>query len=146
MICDLGSSRFVTALAHPLSCVTVLREAAFAEDAGSGRLAELGRLFGMMADEDLVECDDEVFPGLCEADHGAQSCFQIFDRLMEGVTDWAVIESFKVETIVANNIRNQIRDQRPTFVVGVPEPVFGNSEPVPAGFAWRTCCGVRSSQ
>jgi hypothetical protein len=109
IICDLGSSRFVAALARPLSYVTVLRAAAFAED-------------------------DEVFPGLCEADDGADGCFQICDRLMEGVTDRAVIESFKVETIVAINIRNQIRDQRPTFVVGIPEPaVVRRNEPVPPG-------------
>jgi hypothetical protein len=86
------------------------------------------------ADEDLVDCDDEVFPGLCQADDGAQGCFQIFDSLMEGVTDRAVIESFKVETIVAINFRDQIRAGRPTFVVGVPEPaVFRNSGAVPAG-------------
>jgi hypothetical protein len=58
--------------------------------------AKLGRLFGMMAAEDLVECDDEVFPGLCQVDDRAQGCFQIFDSLMEGVTDQAVIESSRL--------------------------------------------------
>jgi hypothetical protein len=81
--CCLGSSRFVAVLAHPLSGVTVLREAAFAEDAEPGSLAELGRLFGMMAAEDLVECDDEVLSGLCEADDGVDGFFRVFDSLMQ---------------------------------------------------------------
>jgi hypothetical protein len=159
-----------------------INRAAFTEDAGPGRLAELGRMFGMMADEHLQECDDEVLPGLCEPVGAAGSHFHCvrssfaegmqpgtriaegftavygaaqngrksivpfllgcegrgfdgpvsgddgtplymawllpdFDSLKEVATDQAAIQSFKVETIVVINIRNQNRDRSPTFAV-----------------------------
>jgi hypothetical protein len=95
MTCDLGPSRFVAALAQRLSCVTALRES-FAEDAGPGHLAELERLFGMMAELNLLECDD-AFPGSVKSGVGAPACLQIFHDLLEDARHEAVIE---VQTIV----------------------------------------------
>jgi hypothetical protein len=63
-------------------------------------LAELERLFGMLAELNMLECDD-AFPGSVESGAGAPACFQIFHALLEDAGHEAVIE---VQTVVTKTL------------------------------------------
>lgn len=131
VICDLGSSCFVDALAQPLSRVTALREAVTAESAtGLGRFTELSELFRMMNTHDMVEWDGYAFDDLFTP-RDAHDCFEIFHEMFKDVSHEDVLGAFSFRSTIGVNRRSKSKISEQTFVVAVPDPPAGSEVAVP---------------
>jgi hypothetical protein len=123
LICNLGASCFIDALAQPLSCLTVLRESAIAGDPQLGGFAELGPLFDLMRQYEMVEWDGDAFEDRFGVRRDAQDCFELFRDLFQKVTLPDVLGSFTIRSRVTINRRVLPSGDcaEPTFVVAVPD-------------------------